>query len=975
MLEDDVQLIRRTLSGDESAFNTLVQKHQKCVHALIWRKVGDFHFAEELTQDTFLQVYKKLGTLKDPKCFAGWLYVIANRLTLNWIQRQKPTMQSLEDTPAAEIEESSYTHYITETHETEISEHRSEIVKNLLKDLPESERTVVTLHYLGEMTVRDIGNFLGVSVNTIKSRLRRGRKRLQNSESLVSEVLGSVRLPADLTERIMRQVAEINPITPPAGKPLLPWVSLGAATILVALLLGASYQYLPRFQNPYSFEARSEPTIEIIDAPILIDAISRPDIRRQFGQAASPSRSVGAGTQFSQATLTSTADEDLLQFSNTLWRQTNGPPGGHVHDIFSTSDGYVFAVSGNGIYKLRADATGWTPLRMRIPVGKPLMPVAENRGTLYIVATDEIFASDDKGETWRVLCTRPKGDAIGFIITDERHARGAALGMTMYLALADAGIFQSTDSGVQWQALKTGLTDERITALVAIGKTVFSGTNRGLYRLDSGIWKKLTVGSSKAVYSMAGLEDHLYVGMGPDLDGLTLTDAKSIVQSDEPSSGRIYRSIDFGASWTEITPKAGSRSIAFLSGVRLVAMGNTLLALGATQFRSSDGGETWTNLGIDPNSLMINSLPAAAVNGTTFYKAGAFGIQRTTDAGESWHLFMNGMQATRLNDLIVFNNRLYAHTGYEVYQSTDKGGSWKKVGIDGEAVSRKSPADDRAFISSDFNTKFVIAGGILHFISSDINLLRIFRLSEDGMLLTPVRGIPAFDSNVLPVALQEKPENAGTEHRVDGGVQVKTLAMSADVFYVEYERRLLKWRLGEQAWRDTGLVDLSEPSNANSDTGSKLAVSEATVYVGKRDGRLLQSIDEGRNWRDITPNLPLHFTHFKEIVFIGSTVYVATDEGVLTSEAGEHWRVITDGARNRVVMRQFTVNGSRVYGVGETGVYRLDTDGYWLQLSSEAPGKVVSIGVNNDRLYGATEDRGIFQMSLAGEEQTEGRSH
>lgn len=86
MLENDVQLIQRILSGDDSAFNTLVERHHKGVHALIWRKIGDFHYAEELTQDVFLQVYKKLGTLKDPKCFAGWLYVIANRLTLNWIQ-------------------------------------------------------------------------------------------------------------------------------------------------------------------------------------------------------------------------------------------------------------------------------------------------------------------------------------------------------------------------------------------------------------------------------------------------------------------------------------------------------------------------------------------------------------------------------------------------------------------------------------------------------------------------------------------------------------------------------------------------------------------------------------------------------------------------------------------------------------------------------------------------------------------------
>ena len=142
MLQDDVQLIRRTLSGDESAFDILVQKHQKGVHALIWRKIGDFHHAEEITQDTFLQAYKKLGTLKDPNHFSGWLYVIASRLSINWLQRYKSKMQLIEDIPIQEIEESSYQHYMFNQRETEAAEQRSETVKNLLKKLPESERTV-----------------------------------------------------------------------------------------------------------------------------------------------------------------------------------------------------------------------------------------------------------------------------------------------------------------------------------------------------------------------------------------------------------------------------------------------------------------------------------------------------------------------------------------------------------------------------------------------------------------------------------------------------------------------------------------------------------------------------------------------------------------------------------------------------------------------------------------------------------------
>ena len=188
--EDDVQLIYKILSGDEAAFSILVQKYQKSIHALVWRKIGDFHHAEEITQDIFLQVHKKLPTLKDPRQFNGWLYVIANRFCIDWMRKKKFVVQSIEDTPTAEIEKSAYTRYLSEQRQAEASERRRETVKKLLAQLPESERTVVTLYYLGEMKVKEISQFLGVSVSTLNTRLHRARERLQEKESLVQEVLG-----------------------------------------------------------------------------------------------------------------------------------------------------------------------------------------------------------------------------------------------------------------------------------------------------------------------------------------------------------------------------------------------------------------------------------------------------------------------------------------------------------------------------------------------------------------------------------------------------------------------------------------------------------------------------------------------------------------------------------------------------------------------------------------------------------------
>ena len=357
MVENDVQLIRRILSDDDAAFSILVQKYQKSVHALVWRKVNDFHYAEEITQDTFLQAYKKLSTLKNPNQFAGWLYVIANRLCINWLQRHKPAMQSLQDTPMEEIEESAYNQYAAEQRDAEGDKYRQEIAQRLLSKLPESERTVMTLYYLGEMTAKEISKFLGVSMNTITSRLRRARERLQkDQERLVQEVLGGVQLSSNLTENVMRQIADVKPIPPPVAKPLLPWGAFGIATLLVALLLGATGQYLVRFQRPYSFEAVSTPTVEIIDAFIVLDVDAKPDLRNQVGRATSVDKNIGTGLQASETPLVSDTQGNALRFSTAQWTRKADMP--TVRSDFSTCvvDGKIFVIGGS--LQLKMDEYG-----------------------------------------------------------------------------------------------------------------------------------------------------------------------------------------------------------------------------------------------------------------------------------------------------------------------------------------------------------------------------------------------------------------------------------------------------------------------------------------------------------------------------------------------------------------------------------------------------------------------------------------
>ena len=81
MKKKDAELIQRTLDGDQSAFTALVEKYQKGVHALVWQKIGDFHDAQEITQDAFLRAYQNLGTLKNHNLtFLTMLFIL---LTIN----------------------------------------------------------------------------------------------------------------------------------------------------------------------------------------------------------------------------------------------------------------------------------------------------------------------------------------------------------------------------------------------------------------------------------------------------------------------------------------------------------------------------------------------------------------------------------------------------------------------------------------------------------------------------------------------------------------------------------------------------------------------------------------------------------------------------------------------------------------------------------------------------------------------------
>ena len=1000
---NDAQLIQRILQGDQEAFSPLVKKYQKGVHTLVWRKIGDFHIAQEITQDAFLNAYRKLRTLKNPNQFAGWLYVIASNLCRDWLRRSRLPMDSLDADNTSEVDKVSYSKYLAEKQEADADETRREVVKKLLRKLPESERTVMMLHYLGEMTIKAISEFLGVSQNTVKSRLSRARNRLRNEEDILQENLGSFQLPNHLTENIMREVSRITPVAPISSKPVAPLALSAASAVLIFLLMGIGTQYLSRFQKPYSLDATAEPTVEIIDAVFVVDSPAKPAIRSQAGSSVTPGKSPGAG-QKPDESLFATLPVDTTEVSipKPQWTQTKGPEGATINGLFAAFNGGLYARTDTDLYRLTDDRSVWQRIDGDMSISGS-WHITEHDNLLYVVSDTEVLTSIDRGETWDVLGTRPEGELIDIVMTDE----------VFYLGLTD-GVFQSVDAGKSWISVNNeDLIGKRIQAITAIENNLFVGTDNGLYRHNSDSWEQLPVSEvSENIRALANAEHRLYAAVGAAVkyqEDISGSMSISVRVSDDHSLF-LYRSTDLGDSWqalenfmetitsdgVDTAPADASEEIKFTvtgpnspkmevtSDIKMITAQENLWVMDNVNiYYSSDSGETW--VAWDSNTSDVGVVSAlVSLDAGTLYKSGQLGISRTTDAGKTWQQFNAGLVKTTVLNLISTQKGLYANIGRELVTSYDGGESWVPVVGSSKNLASLAKFDDAIY-----------ARGLREMSP------QLFLLSAENNAVIPVPDMPILrprmDEEMKNALLGAIPDDGMENAEEKANLNLEDLdiddykevmadsigkllrslfgsfAVSGSTYYMECEGKLFRWKLGATEWVDTGLVDEGLAIDSDSFDSlagygvihASLAVSGRTVYVGKRNGHLFQSFDEGDTWNDVTGEIPFSFAHFKAVKFAGSTIYVATDMGVAFSSDGVHWHTATDLEGTPIVIERFAVGGTILYGTSEQRVYQLnENSGTWQQVTPEIPMPITSLTVDGNVLYVGTDGSGVLRFKL-----------
>ncbi len=238
----DGRIVHQCLSGNTEAFALLVDKYQARIFALVYAKVGQFQDAEDLTQEVFLNAYKKLSTLRRWDQFYPWIYSIAVNRCKDFHRDRK---RRIDTVPLADP---------SENHRADMEAHSEKLKNEQLHDalatLPEMYRQVLVLRYMAGMKSKEIAQTLRVSPNTINQRLMRAREKLKtvlNEEMIpmMPNAFADRKLQPGFTSRVVELIKDTKIQTPPHKTPL-PW-GLAAAGGVIILLLSLSIPHSPLY--------------------------------------------------------------------------------------------------------------------------------------------------------------------------------------------------------------------------------------------------------------------------------------------------------------------------------------------------------------------------------------------------------------------------------------------------------------------------------------------------------------------------------------------------------------------------------------------------------------------------------------------------------------------------------------------------------------------------------------------------------
>ena len=172
----DRELIEQLQQGSLEALGELYDRYRQLVYRTALAITGDREAASDLLQDVFIRLFRYASHVDRQRPLEPWLYRMTANLSYTWVKRNRRWLSSLEDI-ADWISGSGKNHPYEQV---ELNDEWERVQKAVM-ELPISQRLVVVLYYLNDLSLQEIGEILDVPVGTVKSRLHYGRLSLKKA--------------------------------------------------------------------------------------------------------------------------------------------------------------------------------------------------------------------------------------------------------------------------------------------------------------------------------------------------------------------------------------------------------------------------------------------------------------------------------------------------------------------------------------------------------------------------------------------------------------------------------------------------------------------------------------------------------------------------------------------------------------------------------------------------------------------------
>src|SRR3712207_5719157 len=177
----DSELIERAIAGREESFEELVRRYQRPIVSYVYRMVGDYDTALDLTQEVFIKVYGSLARYRSEFKFSTWIYRIAHNAAIDHLRRAGAAR--LEDFAAEGEDGKAYERPLassapTPEQESEREERRAEI-ETVVRQLPPTYRELIVLRHAHDLSYDEIAEVTGLPLGTVKNRIFRAREAMR----------------------------------------------------------------------------------------------------------------------------------------------------------------------------------------------------------------------------------------------------------------------------------------------------------------------------------------------------------------------------------------------------------------------------------------------------------------------------------------------------------------------------------------------------------------------------------------------------------------------------------------------------------------------------------------------------------------------------------------------------------------------------------------------------------------------------